>query len=104
MMHSIQTVLTELLGLGVEPKNLTFVQISLRGLLAFILSLAMLRLGDRRFLSKLSAFDALLGFMLASVMARAVNGSSPYFPTLGATLVLILFHRLLSIIAYHNPK
>ena len=34
----------------------------------------MVRLGDKRFLSKKTAFDAILGFILASMLARAVNG------------------------------
>ncbi len=48
------------LGLGVEPKDLTFLQISLRGIIVFVASLAMVRLADKRFLAKLSAFDAIL--------------------------------------------
>lgn len=89
------------LGLGVEPKDLTFFQISLRGIIVFIFSLAMVRLADKRFLAKLSAFDAILGFILASMLARAVNGSSAFFQTLGAGFVLVLFHRLLAKLACH---
>src|SRR5436853_594864 len=48
----------------------------------------------------LSAFDAILGFILASMLARAVNGSSAFFPTLGAGFVVVLFHRLLATMAY----
>ena len=41
-------LMTPLLGLGAEPKNLTLVQIVLRGLIVFVAGLIMLRLGDRR--------------------------------------------------------
>jgi hypothetical protein len=34
-----------LLGLGVEPRNLTFAQISLRGIIVFLVTLAAVRLG-----------------------------------------------------------
>lgn len=89
------------LGLGAEPKDLTFIQISLRGIIVFVFSLAMVRLADKRFLAKLSAFDAILGFILASMLARAVNGSSAFFETMGAGFVLVLFHRLLAKLACH---
>jgi uncharacterized membrane protein YcaP (DUF421 family) len=88
------------LGLGVEPKNLTFLQISLRGVIVFIATLVMLRLADRRFLAKLSAFDAILGLILASMLARAVNGSATFFPTLGAGFIIVGLHRLLARLAF----
>ena len=88
------------LGLDSEPKDLTFLQISLRGIIVFIASLTMVRIADKRFLAKLSAFDAILGFILASMLARAVNGSAAFFPTLGAGFVVVLFHRLLATMAF----
>ena len=41
----IYQALKDILGLGLEPKDLTFIQISLRGIVVFIASLAMVRLG-----------------------------------------------------------
>jgi uncharacterized membrane protein YcaP (DUF421 family) len=85
--------LDSLLGLGRQATDLTFVQISLRGVIVFAAALLMVRCGDRRFLSQKTAFDAVLGFILASMMARAVNGTSAFFPTLGGGFVLVLLHR-----------
>jgi len=84
------------LGLGRPATDLTFVQISLRGIVVFAAALFMVRCGDRRFLSQKTAFDAVLGFILASMLARAVNGTSAFFPTLGAGFVLVLLHRVLA--------
>ena len=84
------------LGLGAEPKDLTFLQISLRGAIVFVLTLAIVRFGDKRFLSKKTAFDAVLGFIFASMMARAINGSAAFWPTLGGGLVLVLIHRVMA--------
>ena len=61
---SIWEGVRQFLGLGLEPKYLTFVQISVRGIVVLIAALIMVRLVDRRFLAKLSAFDAILGFIL----------------------------------------
>lgn len=84
------------LGLGSEPKALTFLQIAIRGIIVFIVSLTMVRLGDKRFLSKKTAFDAILGLILASMLARAVNGSAAFWPTLGGGFILVGLHRLIA--------
>ncbi len=85
-----------LLGLGVEPKELTFGQISLRGVIVLIFTLIIIRLGDKRSLSRKSAFDAALLIILASVLARAINGSAAFFATLGGSAVLVGLHRALA--------
>src|SRR3954468_16446988 len=96
--HSVEA----LLGLGLEPKNLTFVQISLRGVIVFIATLIMIRFGHKRSLARKTAFDAVLIVILASVLSRAINGSAAFFATLGGGFVLVLLHRLLALIAYHS--
>ncbi len=97
---NIYDCVKEILGLGLEPQELSFMQISLRGVIVFLASLTMVRLGNRRFLAKLSAFDAILGFILASMLARAVNGSSAFFPTLGGGFVLVGLHSLIATLSY----
>ncbi len=87
------------LGLRLEPKDLSFSQISLRGIIVFIASLIMIRLGSKRALAQKTAFDAVLIVVLASVLARAVNGSASFFPTLGASFVIVLLHRFLAFVA-----
>jgi uncharacterized membrane protein YcaP (DUF421 family) len=95
-MSQVFASLDALLGLGREAVDLTFVQISLRGVVVFLATLLIVRCGDRRFLSQKTAFDVVLGFILASMLARAVNGTAAFFPTLGGGLVLVLLHRMLA--------
>jgi uncharacterized membrane protein YcaP (DUF421 family) len=91
-----------LLGLGAEPKDLTFIQISLRGIIVFIATLAMIRLGHKRSLARKTPFDAVLIVILASVLSRAINGSAAFFATLGGSVVIVLIHRLFALVAYHS--
>jgi len=95
-MDALYSFLNPILGLGVEPKNLTFMQISLRGMIVLTFTLIVVRLGDKRSLSKKSAFDAALLIILASVLSRAINGSASFFATLGGSAVLVALHRLLA--------
>ena len=88
--------ISSVLGLGLDATALSFTQISLRGIIVFMAALVIIRCGDRRFLSQKTAFDAVLGFILASMLARAVNGTAAFVPTLGGGLVLVLLHRVLA--------
>lgn len=95
-MSAFLSALDATLGLGRGAAELTFVQVSLRGIIVFIATLVIIRCGDRRFLSQKTAFDAVLGFILASMLARAVNGTAAFFPTLGGGFVLVMLHRVLA--------
>jgi uncharacterized membrane protein YcaP (DUF421 family) len=101
-MNTFYDFLAPILGLGVEPKDLTFIQISLRGVIVFLATLIMIRLGHKRSLARKTAFDAVLIVILASVLSRAINGSAAFFATLGGSFVIVLVHRLLALIAYHS--
>ena len=94
--------LKELLGIGQQPKDLTFLQVSLRGIIVFLISIGIVRISEKRFLPHKTAFDAILFFMLASMLSRAINGSAPYFQTIGAAVVLVFLHRLLALAAFHS--
>jgi uncharacterized membrane protein YcaP (DUF421 family) len=93
-----------LLGLGVEPRNLTFVQISLRGIIVFLVTLAAVRLGHKRSLSRKTPFDAVLLVILAAVLSRAINGSAAFFATLGGGVVLVALHRLFAFLAFYSHR
>jgi uncharacterized membrane protein YcaP (DUF421 family) len=98
-MNAFSTFLEMLLGLGVEPKNLSFVQISIRGIIVMIAALIMIRVGSRRSLAEKTIFDAVLIVTLASLLARTINGSAPFFATIGCGFVLVFLHRLFAWIA-----
>jgi uncharacterized membrane protein YcaP (DUF421 family) len=92
-MNTFWDFLESLLGLAAEPKNLSFIQISLGGVIVMVAALVMIRLGTKRSLAEKTAFDAVLLIVLASVLARAINGNSAFFPTLGGGFVLAFMHR-----------
>jgi len=90
------------LGLGAEPQTLTFMQISLRGIIVFIFTLVMVRISARRSLARRTVFDSVFLVILASVLARAINGSSDLLPTIGGGFAMVAFHRLLAWIAFYS--
>ena len=62
----------------------------------------MVRLSSKRSLAEKTAFDAALLIVIASVLARAINGSAPFVPTLVVGFVLVILHRLFALGAYFS--
>ena len=56
-----------ILGLSTEPRDLTFQQVSVRGVVVFIATLIMVRLGSKRSLAEKTAFDAVLIVIIGSM-------------------------------------
>jgi uncharacterized membrane protein YcaP (DUF421 family) len=92
----------QILGLGLEAKDITFLQMAVRGIVVFIVALATVRVANKRFLSKMTAFDAILAFVMASMLSRAINGSAPFFPTLGTGFILVGVHALLAQLSFRS--
>src|SRR5215471_13719367 len=101
-MNTFSQLLHTFLGIGNEPKELTFLQVSVRGIIVFIATLIMVRLGSKRSLAEKTAFDAVLVVIIGSMMARIINGSEAFFPTLGTGFVLVLLHRIFGIAAFYS--
>ena len=103
-MNTFSQLLHTLLGIGTEPRELTFLQVSIRGMIVFIAALIMVRLSSKGSLAEKTAFDAVLVVIIGSMLARVINGSAALFPTLGAGFVLVFLHRLFDIAAtIHMP-
>ncbi|MBV9658645.1 MAG: DUF421 domain-containing protein [Verrucomicrobia bacterium] len=90
-------------GVGAQPGQLTYGQVALRALLIFFTMLIIVRVADKRFIGKKSAFDVILGFILASLLARTINGSEPLGPSITAGFLLVLLHRGLATLSCRWP-
>jgi uncharacterized membrane protein YcaP (DUF421 family) len=92
-MQTLWHLVVQALGLDVPPKDLSFLQTTCRAVVVFISALIVVRSGDKRSLSRKTAFDVTLIVMLGAILSRAINGSAPFFPTLVAGFVLVFIHR-----------
>ena len=93
-----------MLGLDLDSKDINAVQMSLRAVLVFIAATVMIRIGNKRFMGQNTALDVLLGIVFGSLVSRAITGTSPFFPTLTAGLTLVLFHWILSALAFRSHR
>jgi uncharacterized membrane protein YcaP (DUF421 family) len=92
-------VLRLALGLGLEGKELTAVQMALRAAVVYAAMVVVVRLGKKRFMSKATAFDVILGIMLGSVASRGITGNAPLGPVLAAACILLAMHWVFSALA-----
>ena len=96
--------LDSLLDIGKPAQDLHFTAIALRACLMFFAVLILLRCSEKRFLAQRNALDTLLGFLLASMLSRAINGSERFFETIGAGFILVLLHRGLTWLAFRSHR
>jgi uncharacterized membrane protein YcaP (DUF421 family) len=88
--------------LGRETDDLNALQMGIRAVIIFLSALLMLKIGNKRFLGRTTAFDFLLGIIIGSVLSRAINGNASLFPSIAAGFVLIGIHWLFGAIAMRS--
>lgn len=102
MLEDAWTTLSDVLGLDAD--ELALWQMALRALVVYVLAVFVVRFGEKRFIGKFSAFDVILGFMLGSILAGAITGSTPFFPSLAAAVVLVALHFLFAKLAFRSDR
>ncbi|MDQ3929666.1 MAG: DUF421 domain-containing protein [Chloroflexota bacterium] len=102
MIQDLWDQVQALFGLGAYAESAGSIQSVLRTALVYVVALALVRLGSKRFLSQATAFDVIVAIMLGSVMSRAVDGSSPFLPTLLIAGALVATHWLFATLSYHT--
>lgn len=95
--------LSQALGLGWKPELLTFPQLIWRALIIFGIALVLMRVGHKRSLTRRTAFDMAFIVIIGAILARAINGSAPFFGTIGISCLLVALHRLFAFIASRSP-
>jgi uncharacterized membrane protein YcaP (DUF421 family) len=101
-MNALQNFFLMLLGPDGKATELTLLQIALRGFVIFIAGLAIVRIGDRRSLAEKTAFDAIFIVLVGSMLSRAINGTAPFFTTIGAGIALMIIHRVFAYGAFKS--
>ncbi|HEV2318482.1 MAG TPA: YetF domain-containing protein [Verrucomicrobiae bacterium] len=102
-MSTLKSIADVALGLNLDARNIHFYQILIRSVIVFFALLCMIRLAGRRFLANRNSLDVLLTFLLASLLARAINGNTEFFGTIGAGFFLAALYRSLAWLTCRSP-
>jgi uncharacterized membrane protein YcaP (DUF421 family) len=91
-------------ALGLDAESLGVVQMALRSAIVYFVALAFVRIGDKRFLGKSTAFDVVIGIMFGSVMSRAITAPAEFVPILGAGAVLVALHFIVALVTFRSDR
>ncbi len=86
-----------------QGERLDALQMTLRAIAVFALTLLMIRIAGRRSLGQHRAFDACTTVLLGSVLSRAVVGASPFWATMAAGAAIVVLHRLIAMASVRWP-
>ena len=100
MLQAVWEQFQILLGVGRDAGDLGAIQMVVRTLFVYGFTLAIVRLGSKRFLSKATAFDVIVGIMLGSIMSRAITEPASLFSILMAGGTLVGSHWLIATLAF----
>lgn len=100
MLQEIMWRLRDLIGSA--DGDLAVPEMALRAVVIYLSAVVLVRIGQKRFMGKNTAFDMILGIILGSVLSRAITGNAPFVPTLAAGAVLVGLHWLFSVISFHS--
>jgi uncharacterized membrane protein YcaP (DUF421 family) len=76
--------------------DLDSLQMAARAVAVFIGALVCIRISGRRSFGQRSPFDYVVAILLGATLSRAIVGASPAVPTLVASLVIVVLHRVLA--------
>ncbi len=91
-----------LLDLFGNSKDLTSLQMSLRGILIFIIGLVLIRISGRRSFGMRMPLDNMITILVGAVLSRAVVGASPFIATIVSCTAIVFIHRIFAIIGMYN--
>jgi uncharacterized membrane protein YcaP (DUF421 family) len=90
----VSAIIDALFGSGPDLNPL---QMGLRAVVIFVLTLAMIRISGRSSFGLHRPFDACTTVLLGAVLSRAVVGASPFWATVCAGTALVFLHRLIAV-------
>lgn len=89
-----------LIGVDLELAQLTTMQTVTRTIIVYGVALLLIRLGKRRFLGGYTAFDILMGFVVGSILSRAITGRENLFSVSVVIATLMVVHYIISYITF----
>lgn len=90
-------------GIGMNEINpvMSTWQMIPRTIFVYVVALLLIRIGKRRFLGGYTTFDILLGFVVGSVMSRAITGTITLVNMFFVVATLVGIHWIIAIVTYY---
>lgn len=90
-------------GSDIDP-GLSPTELILRTIVIYVVGLLIIRVGKRRFMGSFTTFDILLGFVVGSVMSRAITGTVRFIDMFIVICVLVGLHWIIAVISFYSDR
>jgi uncharacterized membrane protein YcaP (DUF421 family) len=88
--------------IGPDDGYQTMAQLSVRAVAMFVFGILCVRIAGRRTFSQAAPLDIIVYLIVGSNLSRIITGKANVFPTMAATLTLVVLHRLLAYASLHR--
>jgi uncharacterized membrane protein YcaP (DUF421 family) len=68
------------LGVGLNSNDIDVLQMALRAVIIYVVTICVVRMGKKRFMGGATVFDVILGIIVGSLASRAITGNAPLLP------------------------
>jgi uncharacterized membrane protein YcaP (DUF421 family) len=99
VVQNLGSLLHDLFGGDTPDDSLTLLQIAVRAVFVYGATLLIVRVGKSRIISRTTTIDVILGFILGSLVSRAVTGKASISGTVVAAAALVAAHWALTAMA-----
>ena len=86
-----------------SEESVNIFQMCFRALIAFCVLLLSLKLGHKRLLGRMAGLDYFMMIIIGAILSRAINGSAPFYATIGTTFFLVFLHWGLCFLIFRFP-
>src|SRR5690349_12516972 len=83
-------------------ENIPPLEIAARSAVMFLIALVLIRLSGMRPFGKGENFDKIITFLIGAILSRGVVGATPFFSTIFSIIVILIIHRILSILSLYS--
>lgn len=104
MLNDLWEKFAWLLGAGEVDAVMPLPQLILRTIIIYIVALAIIRIGKRRFMGSYTTFDILLGFIVGSVLSRAITGTVRFFDMVFIVATLVILHWVIATVSFYSER
>lgn len=90
--------------LGIGAEELSLGHVLARCVVIYLSGIVLVRIGKKRFIGKMTAFDTIIAIIIGSLLSRAITQADQFGKVLAACLLLIGLHRLFSFVAAYSDR
>ena len=82
--------------IGADKPTIAWWQMGVRGLIVFTVGLGMMRIAGARTFTRGSPLETVVAVIVGSNLSRALAGTTPFWPMLGVSILIVALHGLLA--------